>query len=430
MAETSHESQRQTYDSELEDEDTVTLNALSDDELAQIANNPRYRGMLQDLLTPFMVGNGADADHAGTSGNGRGTDPTRPSPQLTREQITAPNQRQTSESESSVDTTASSVVQRIARVLSRRDAGAITPAPKRQRLLDSDSDSCSDVQSVVHQAFNPSLDREDKEEFKFEPPDCVQQYLEQHFRKSLSKEERTAMLRKHPKADTKVMVPPKLDQFITDFAPKKVDKARDAALTKIQGSLLYAANPLTNLWSNLIQQELVGDQQAVIPVGVVLDSIQRTLVLLGNANNLVSERRREVALEAVHPSLKKYAKGDYSQAGSDLFGDKFKEELVQKVEADGALSKAVRIVSRGTKVYQSPQSQNKSRNTLFHSRTSGYGAAFGTRYNPYQTNSYRGNQGRGKYVPGRPYHKKGSVFERLGQQADKSSTGQNSDLRN
>ena len=40
------------------------------------------------------------------------------------------------------------------------------------------------------------------------------------------------MLRKHPKPDTKVMVPPKLDQFITDFAPQKVDKARDAALKK------------------------------------------------------------------------------------------------------------------------------------------------------------------------------------------------------
>ena len=66
-----------------------------------------------------------------------------------------------------------------------------------------------------------------------------------------------------------------------------------------------------------------------------------------------------MALEAVHPSLKKYAKGDFTQAGSDLFGGKFKEELVQKVEADGALSKAVRIVSRGTKVYQNPQAQHR-----------------------------------------------------------------------
>ena len=42
------------------------------------------------------------------------------------------------------------------------------------------------------------------------------------------------MLRKHPKPDTKVMIPPKLDQFITDFAPRKVDKAGDAVLTKFK----------------------------------------------------------------------------------------------------------------------------------------------------------------------------------------------------
>lgn len=50
------------------------------------------------------------------------------------------------------------------------------------------------------------------------------------------------MLRKHPKPDTKVMEPVKLDQIITDFILKKVDKARDAASSRVQGSLLYAAN--------------------------------------------------------------------------------------------------------------------------------------------------------------------------------------------
>ena len=72
-------------------------------------------------------------------------------------------------------------------------------------------------------------------------------------------------------------------------------------------------------------------------------------------------------MEAVHPSLKKYTKGDFSQAGSDLFGEKFKQGLVEKVEADGALSKAVRIVSQGTRVYHNPQSQPRGRNPLFHS---------------------------------------------------------------
>ena len=118
----------------------------------------------------------------------------------------------------------------------------------------------------------------DKEEFKYDVPDGVGLYLEKHFRKVLSKEERTAMLRRHPKPDTAVMAPPKLDPFILDFAPKKIDRARDAALARVQGSFLYAANPLANLWANLVEQCLDGDPQAVVPVGEILDVIQRSLV--------------------------------------------------------------------------------------------------------------------------------------------------------
>ena len=181
------------------------------------------------------------------------------------------------------------------------------------------------------------------------------------------------MLKGHPKPNSKVMVPPKLDQFVSDFAPKKVDKARDAALSRIQGSLLYAVNPLTNMWAGLIEQGLVEDPEGLIPIPDVLDIIQRSIVLIGSANNLVSETRREVALDAIHSSLKKYAKGDFKDAGSDLFGEKFKDELVKKVEADSALSKAVWIVSRTSNVYQSSQSQTRGRNSLFQdSQTSGY----------------------------------------------------------
>ena len=82
-----------------------------------------------------------------------------------------------------------------------------------------------------------------------------------------------------------------LDSFISDFAGKKLDKGRDAQLTKIQETMLYATNPLTNLWAELIDQGLTQDSQAAIFVSDVLEIIQRTLVLLGNASNLISETR-------------------------------------------------------------------------------------------------------------------------------------------
>ena len=67
----------------------------------------------------------------------------------------------------------------------------------------------------------------------------------------------------------------------------------------------------------------------------------------------------------IHSSLNKYANGDFKDADSDLFGEKFKEELVKKVKADGALSKVVGIVLRSSKVYQTPQNQNKGKSSLF-----------------------------------------------------------------
>ena len=390
----------------VEPEDMVSLKALSDGDLAYIAKNPGYRSMLQDILAPIIRENsnkGRSADNTGPSNSeGCGIDTTRPA-QRTRVPDQHSGSGESSDEESDEDAT-TAILEKLSHTLGKRKRKKSSQSARKLQKLDVGEDP---------QLFDPSLDREDKDEYKFDVPEVIGKYLEQHFRKGLSKEERTAMLKRHPKPNSKVMVPPRLDQFVSDFAPKKVDKARDAALSKIQGSLLYAVNPLTNMWAGLIEQGLVDDPEALIPVPDVLDIIQRSIVLIGNANSLVSETRREVALDAIHSSLKKYAKGDFKDAGSDLFGEKFKDELVKKVEADSALSKAVRIVSHTSKVYQSLQSQTRGKNPLFQdSRTSGYGAAFGRRQNPYtsQGSIYNG-QSRGKFTPGKLYLKKSSVFD-------------------
>ena len=68
---------------------------------------------------------------------------------------------------------------------------------------------------------------------------------------------------------------------MVDFAGKKLDKAQ---LYRIQTSVLYVANPLTCLWSKLIDQGLTHQQDATIGVSEVIETIQRTLVLLGNTS--------------------------------------------------------------------------------------------------------------------------------------------------
>ena len=179
------------------------------------------------------------------------------------------------------------------------------------------------------------------------------------------------MLRVHPKPDTPVASPPKLDQFISDVAGKRLDKARDTQLIKIETNLLYVANPLAKLWSEVMEQGLDQgldqDPKALIPIAEVLDTIQRALVLLGSANNTISETRREIALGAAHSSFRKYAKGDFSETGGNLFGEAFKEVLVQKVETDSALAKAVSIANKssGPKVFQRPQRSRAAESSRF-----------------------------------------------------------------
>ena len=304
------------------------------------------------------------------------------------------------------------------------------PSSKRRRM-ESHSDSSESDSEDESGGFNPTLEQEDRDEFRMDVPRPVAKYVNRHFRKALTKEERTAMLKKHPKPNTKAAKPPKLDQFVVDFAGKKLDKARDAQLCRIQTSVLYVANPLTCLWSQLIDQGLTHHEDATIGVSDVIDIIQRTLVLLGNANNFISETRREWALEAIHPTLKKYGKGNFTEAEEHLFGETFKETLVKKVEADSVLSKAVNIVTRTSRGreghYQTTTSRYGRRGRFFGSRTSRYGATSGRSYNPYNAHN-QSYSGRGRQTTGHPYFKKGGVFNRLGpQNTDRSHQRSNQD---
>ena len=95
----------------------MSLNALSDEDLTYIVNNPGYRATLQDILSPYIGEESAGADHAGTSYDGRGTDHTRPDPAQERERVETPEQRLTGFEGSADDT--DSILQRISHVLGK-----------------------------------------------------------------------------------------------------------------------------------------------------------------------------------------------------------------------------------------------------------------------------------------------------------------------
>ena len=156
------------------------------------------------IFSPRLLGSPAGRTAVLTTlppATGRGVVLTIPAPPIEKE--SSSEEPSDSESESEDKGAAAAIIEKLTHALRKRKKSSKSTS-KRQKLTGS---------ATEPQLFDPSLDKEDKDEYKFDVPEVIGQYLEQHFRKGLAKEERTAMLKRHPKPNTKVMTPPKLDHL-------------------------------------------------------------------------------------------------------------------------------------------------------------------------------------------------------------------------
>ena len=423
----------------MSDEDHIRLDALSDEDLSYIATNERYSQLLKELLpdrdtpaptnpsgesvdsTPRSAAFVPEADHPGQSKTSEEScqhdaDPTMPRhhsvlPECNPDQVVAEAEEKSSASQNTPQEG--------------------PPPPKRPRV---DNEGASSSGSCSEYLFDPAIAGTEEDEFHFSPPGVVSDYLERHFRRSLSKKERTAMLKRDPKPSTPVSAPPEIDPYILTFWKNKIDLAADNQLKQLQSTLLYTAGPLAGLWSQIVDQGLNKDPDALIQVPIVLETLQRALVLLGNANSLFCERRRARILESIDPNLSKYAKGDFPDAEKHLFGPKFQKEIVSQVEADTALAKAANIISkassdRGDPKRKYPQSGKtfKPKGPLFRSgRMVSYGGTPNRpTFNPYSPRT-RQLRGRGKYQSPRV---PSSIFTRLGPAAPSHTQNSQEDFQ-
>ena len=78
----------------------------------------------------------------------------------------------------------------------------------------------------------------------------------------------------------------------------------------------------------------------------VLNVIQHMLVLLDNANELISQTRRCYILQYIDKSLEKYGKEPAPSSRDTLFGDNFCSRLKWKVESDTMLAQVVSMSKR------------------------------------------------------------------------------------
>jgi len=174
----------------------------------------------------------------------------------------------------------------------------------------------------------------------FDAPQVINEYVEKHFRSLLKKDVREAMNKAHPIPNTPVMKAPKVDGFVHNRLQSRFPKASENQLRTIQ-----ATGPLTCLWADLITNDMLSEG-STITVQDALDVVQRTLVLMGNANVLLTEARRNGILQSVDKSLVKYGSDCAASSGEYLFGKDFTSSLKQEVENDKSLSKVVSLVRR------------------------------------------------------------------------------------
>ena len=144
------------------------------------------------------------------------------------------------------------------------------PPAKRRKEGDGDEPSTSGLFDLV-------LAGTEEDEYQFTPPKVISNYLEKHFRRSLTKKERKAMLKADPKPQTPVTSPPNVDEYLGVFWKGKLNLSQDGEWKQVQNALLCATGPLCGLWSQIHEQGL-DSEDGPIPASAVLDMIQRTLV--------------------------------------------------------------------------------------------------------------------------------------------------------
>lgn len=225
------------------------------------------------------------------------------------------------------------------------------PAPKKRR------EACSEVEYSVE---NPSTssDSEDDGDLaeSFDPvsfysksdnslPEALESYVKSHFRSCLTGSIRKSMAKDDPLPDHVYLKSLQADDSIVDFLGKDFPSKLDNQLKRIQSAILAAAAPPLNLWKELHDQGLCGSSDGLVPVNTVLEMIQKSLVLTGNASNYTSLVRRDLIIskmDSKNKNLSKVMKSICKRHQPDdtlLFGSEVHKALNERAETASSLRK-------------------------------------------------------------------------------------------
>ena len=223
--------------------------------------------------------------------------------------------------------------------------------------------------------FDPSVQANDK----WQASEPMSAFLDKHFNRSLSEEEREAIMQDFPKPNCDVLVTPRIDKEVREQLKGKGKDAHWGAekpLYKIQEQLLDVSGPLTYLWADLMKKEVS------LSTEDVLLTVQRALVLLGSASHSISLERRRIAWARLNPKLKALATENYEKRETNLFGPTFMEKATKRVEANKALEKVTGSTPQaGAPPHKKPRIQGRKQDDLRSFLSKGASAQCGGRQN-------------------------------------------------
>ena len=133
--------------------------------------------------------------------------------------------------------------------------------------------------------------------------------------------------------------------LFVDYMGGSFPSKPDMQLKRLQSTVNAAAAPILNLWAELEEQELTTAQGGLVPVEVVLECFQKTLVLLGNASNYMSLNCRDAIIRKISQKSKGLGRllnsacKESKPEDSLLFGPAVQKTITERAETMAALSK-------------------------------------------------------------------------------------------
>ena len=240
------------------------------------------------------------------------------------------------------------------------DTGLNPPPTKKTRLEDEEGDSEEEV-DVDKGPLIPLSE-------------AAAAFLETAFNKKLDNQSRVAKAKGNGTPDSRWIRCAQLDPVVSANLPPAARMA-DRAASRIQNFWLDAANPLIFLLEKADELELPAE---------VINGIQTSLQLMGNANYQHSMDRRHALMMQLNPKLKQLINHkDFKDAAPLLFGEKFGTMAKECLEAAEVLRKTMSS-DNSKRGFQKSHSQKTSRGG---NQYSGSGGSWG-----WATKPRRGSQ--------------------------------------